>query len=201
MQRRAVTGVLSLAFIFSGCVLSVEPVVSEADAIFDGRLLGTWESEDERAVVSRAGGNSYAIEWWDEQQVNYGSAGRFGAHLGRLGDRLVLDVWPEPAEDEVPSVYEDVLIPGHLLFSIELDSDVIRVATVSDSLETALQSGEVRLSHNRIGPSVFGDGRHLVLFGTTEELQSSLAAFINLPDAFEEPTVFRKTGLSIPAHP
>lgn len=34
MKRRAVTGVLSLAFIFSGCVLSVEPMVSEEDCRF-----------------------------------------------------------------------------------------------------------------------------------------------------------------------
>lgn len=87
--------VLGLAILLiSGCVLSVDPVISESGATFNPRLLGAWEevSGPGRAVVSRAAQNRYAIDYTSD-----GTTGRFEARLGRPGDRLVLDVWPHRA--------------------------------------------------------------------------------------------------------
>src|SRR5512143_942237 len=76
----------------TGCVLSIDAVVPASDATFDPRLLGEWqgESDGERAVIARDSGGAYAIEYTDEK----GKRGSFRARLGRLGPRLVLDIWP-----------------------------------------------------------------------------------------------------------
>ena len=102
---------LGLAVVLSGCVLSVDPVISESGATFDPRLLGMWEevSGSDRAVVSRAAENTYAIEYTSD-----GKVGRFEARLGRLGDRLVLDVWPAPRDKDLPQPYAGLLVAGHL---------------------------------------------------------------------------------------
>ena len=71
--------------VLTGCVLSIDPIVPETEATFDPRLLGAWEevSGSDRAVVSRAAQNTYAIEYTSD-----GKVGRFEARLGRLGERM-----------------------------------------------------------------------------------------------------------------
>ncbi|MDP9278161.1 MAG: hypothetical protein M3P00_01940, partial [Gemmatimonadota bacterium] len=97
MQR--IAAILACSVFSTGCVLSTDAVVS-GDAIFDPRLLGTWQqiSSPEGAVVLRSGAKGYAIEYTDRG----GKTVRLEGRLGRLGKRLVLDVWPTPRETELP---------------------------------------------------------------------------------------------------
>jgi hypothetical protein len=115
--------ILALAIFMSGCVLSVEPVISESVATFDPRLLGSWEenSGSDRAVVSRAAENEYAIEYTSDGKVS-----RFQARLGRLGGRTVLDVWPAPRDSDLPQPYADLMVVGHLLLALDVGTDEIR---------------------------------------------------------------------------
>jgi hypothetical protein len=165
-------GILVIAIVLNSCVLSVDPVIPESGATFDPRLLGTWEevSGSDRAVVSRATENTYAIEYGSD-----GKVGRFEARLGRLDERLVLDVSPAPRDGDLPQPYAGVLFAGHVLFSLDVGPDEIRVAALEpDSLLAALRAGEVRLAHG-------GSGDQIVLHGTTEQLRSALGPYALLP--------------------
>lgn len=176
-------GVLGLGLVLSTCVLSVDPVVSESDAMYDPRLLGTWEevSGSDRAVVSRAGENSYAIEYTSD-----GKVGRFEARLGRLAERLVLDVWPAPRDSDVPQRYADLLVAGHLALAVDIGLDEIRVAGLEpDSLLAALRAGRVRLAHARSGDRV-------ILLGTTGQLRSALGPYLARSGALARPDVCRR---------
>ena len=153
----------------SGCALSINPVVSESEATFDPRLLGTWEdsSGSNRAFVTRATGNSYAIEYASDGRV-----GMFGARLGRLGERFILDVWPAPRDGDIPAPYEGLTIAGHLLLILDIGPDELRVTTLNpDSLLGALRSDQVRLGYER-------SERQFILHGTTEELRSALGPYL-----------------------
>ena len=181
-------GVLACAVALSGCVLSVDPIISASGAVFDSLLLGTWEdvSGSDRAVVSRAAGNTYAIEHTSDSKV-----GRFEARLGRLGDHMVLDVWPTPRDHDLPAPYDGVLIAAHVLLSVEVASNEVRLAYLEpDSLSAALRVSHVHLAHQQT------EGQ-LVLHGTTEELRSALGPYVARPGALAEPTVWRRAPDSV----
>jgi hypothetical protein len=179
----ALGGVLAAALVLTGCVLSIDAVVPESLATFDQRLLGTWEevSGSDRAVVSRSTENRYEIEY-----TSSGNVARLEARLGRLGDRLVLDVWPAPPEADLPQAYAPLLIAGHLLVALEVGQNEVRVAAFErDSLLAALHAGTVRLTYKH-------SGDQLVLQGATEDVRSALASYTALPGAFSEPGVWRR---------
>jgi hypothetical protein len=181
--------VLGLVIILSGCTLSFEPVISESDATFDPRLLGMWEevSGSDRAMVSRAAENIYAIEYTCD-----GKVGRFEARLGRLGDRLVLDVWPAPRDLDLPEPYAGLLVAGHLFLFIDVGPDEIRMATLEpDSLLVALQSGQVGLVYER-------SKERLILHGTTDQLHGVLAGYIGRSGVLSAPDSWRRTRTTGP---
>ena len=73
----------ALVLTLAGCLVALDAIVPETEAIFDPRLVGTWElvSSSDRAVISRASDHTYAIEFTSEGKVS-----RFQARLGSLGE-------------------------------------------------------------------------------------------------------------------
>jgi hypothetical protein len=184
-KLKVLSRVLLPAILLGGCAISVEPVISESDATFDPRLLGMWEevSGSDRAVVSRAEKNGYSIEYTSDGNVSW-----LEARLGRLEDHLILDVWPAPKDEDLPELYADLIIAGHLIFSLDFGSDEISMAALEpDSLLAALQSGEVRLGYAR-------SGERLILQGTTDQLRSSLAGYLRGSGVFSASDSWRRTS-------
>jgi len=182
------TGIVTgLAVVLCGCVLSVEPVVPESGATFDPRLLGTWEevSGSDRAVVSRAAESTYAIEYTSD-----GKASRFEARLGRLGEHLVLDVWPAEPDSDQPDHHAGLMIPGHVLFTLDVGPEEIGVASLErDPMLAALQSGQVGLAHER-------SGERVILRGTTDQLRAALEGYLGRPGARSAPDRWRRAVAS-----
>lgn len=178
-------GVLGLSVALGGCVVSVEPLVSESDAAFDARILGAWEETtgSDRARLSRLGERAYAIEF-----TSGGKTGRLEGRLGQLGDQMVLSAWPTPRADEIPQPYGDLLVTGHLNLVLEIGLDEIRTWMIDpDSLAAALAADRVRLTHRRAGD-------RLVLQGGTEELRSALSAHLGRAGSLTEPRLWRRAG-------
>lgn len=57
--------IFAVLLALTGCLVSLDEIVPESDAIFDPRLVGTWELEStsDRAVITRASKLTYAIEF------------------------------------------------------------------------------------------------------------------------------------------
>ncbi|MFH1183700.1 MAG: DUF4185 domain-containing protein [Chloroflexota bacterium] len=183
---------LALTVILGGCVLSGEPVVLESDATFDPRLLGMWKevSGSDHAVVSRTAGNTYAIEYSSD-----GNVGRFEARLGRLGDRLILDVWPTPGDKELPKPYAGLLVAGHWLLSLDVNPDELHMSALEpDSLLANLRAGKVRLADRLIEDK-------LIVSGTTEELRSALGPYLARSGALAEVWVWQRAQPAGPLRP
>jgi hypothetical protein len=186
------SGALGFAIAVIGCALSVDPVIPESEAMFDSRLLGRWveDSSYDRASVSRAEGNTYAIEYMHD-----GKTSLFEARLGRMAERLVLDVWPAPRDGDLPEPYAGLLVGGHLLLALNIGTDEIRVATLDpDSLLAALRDGRVRLAHRT-------SEDQLILHGTTEELREALGPYLAHSGASGETDVWRRAPDAAPAGP
>lgn len=177
-----VTAVL-IAVMFAGCVLSVAPVVPESQAVFDERLLGIWQPADgdARAVITRSGASAYEIMFTEEGDTTY-----LEARFGSLGGRDVLDVQPAPGDSDISDTYGMLLLPGHLLFVIDLEEDEMTTAFLDpDSLEVALQGSGIIL------PSEGGEER-LILTGGPEDLREALGAYLEAGGALEDEEVWRR---------
>ncbi len=184
-------GAFGLVLLATGCVLSVEPVISESDATFDPRIVGNWkeESGSDSAVIARMGQSGYAIQY-----TSGGKTGKFEARLGRLGDRLVLDAWPTPGQADLPDPYTGVLIAGHVLLSLDVTPDQIRVSPLdSRAMLKAVRAGEVGLPYSSTPqPPESGDDA-VILLAATSHLRAELSTYIARPGAFSEPSAFRRT--------
>jgi len=165
-----------LSLLLSACVLSIEPIVSDDEKLFDPRLLGEWVSGSDRAVISRGSDSTYAIEYTSD-----GDVGQFEARLGRLGEHTVLDL--APAEDrQEPDA--GLQVRGHLLFTLDIGSDEIRVAALEhDSVLSAVKDGRIRLEHTKADEQI-------ILHGMTEELRSALRP--HLESMVTETNVWRR---------
>jgi hypothetical protein len=179
---------VALAVTMSGCVVSIEPIVLASDATLDARLLGTWEKDSERAVISRAEGDSvYAIDY-----TSGGETGRFHARLGRLGNRTVLDVWPEPREKELPDVYASSFVPAHLLLVVDIRHDEFQTAGLDDGmLRTAILKRQVRLTDS-------GNKDRVILQGTTAQLRAALGPYLSRPKALGNSDTWRRAAAHNP---
>ena len=188
-----IAAILACSILLSSCVLSSDAVVSEGDAIFDPRLLGTWQqlSDSDRAVVLRTGEKGYAIEYTDRT----GKAVRLEGRLGRLGKRTVLDVWPTPSETDVPEPYRSWAIPGHLLVALDIGEGEIRTAALEpDSLKPRFRSGEVRLAYVL-------DHDRVILNDPTKQLRAVLGPYLERSGALTDADVWRRAQATPAAAP
>ena len=186
--RRGVA--LACALTVVGCVLTVDDMVPLQGSEFSPALLGVWEGKWEgdsasaRAVISAADGQTYLIDYTAEDGERTGT---FEARLGRLGDRLVLDVWPGGDERETP-VQDDLAVPGHLLFFLDTIGDAIRVSVLDpDSVAHALEQGALGL------PSRALEGR-TILLAESDALRAALGPFVARGELVAEVGSWRRTS-------
>ena len=181
MRIRSVLGTLTLGVILSSCVFSVDPVIPESEGRFDPRLLGVWEevSGSDRAVVSRSAGNLYGIEYTNDRKTR-----SFAGRLGQLAGRQVLDIWPAAAAN--PDVNSYLLVPGHLLVSVEIDSSTLRIAGLErDSVLAALTSPGGQLPY-----TISGDV--LVVHGSTKDVRIAFERLLRSRGGLGEMNVWRR---------
>lgn len=161
---------LLAALAVSGCgVGSVNPLVSDADAKFDARLLGSWRDSggQESAVIAAQGPQSYSLVYTEEK----GKVGRFRAVLGRMGGFRVLDVEPEDPAPQASDVYRSLMLPLHGVVFIDSIGPTLRFRTLdADSLKGYLSRHPLAVAH------LLRDGE-VVLTAPAPELQRFVASY------------------------
>jgi hypothetical protein len=181
------------ACLVSGCILSIDGYRPDWDQDLATALLGTWDLEPAddptTATVTVGDGGVLAIDYIDKS----GKRGRFEAIVGRLGEHTVLDVWPVAFDDAVSDDYAAALIPGHILFVVELAGDEFVMHPIdSDLLESDLKSGTLTLSY------VNADQGDVILTADSDDLNAAFATYLSRPGVFGDdetgPAVWRRRG-------
>ena len=175
------------------CVLSVDDVVPPSDSAYDPALIGVWEgtwegeSAPARAVVSDADGRSYVIDYTEASGERTGS---FQARLGRLGGRMVLEVWPAGDTGETP-VQADLVVPGHMLFVVDSIADSLRLSAFDqDSVERALERGTLSLPYRTL------EGR-TILLAETGSLRAELGPLVTRGELLAVAGTWRRAAESV----
>jgi hypothetical protein len=168
-----------LAAVLGGCVpvMSLHPLYTEKDLVFEENLLGTWEDVNGPGTV-------WEFSSPDEHEKacrliftdSEGYKGSFDAHLTKLGNNLFLDLYPsEPPWDEqdpnkVNWAYNTFfLIPAHTLIKVDFTESVLKLQlTDDDELEKLLEENPNAVEHT------FVDNRPVLL-----ALTHKLRAFVH----------------------
>ncbi|HKE26313.1 MAG TPA: hypothetical protein VKB88_28360 [Bryobacteraceae bacterium] len=117
MILMAVAGTLLLVGCDSPALISMEPAVTEQEAVFDATLLGNWETKQDGdlCILRRANGNAYSVTY-----VSDGGARKFEGRLFQAGQARVMDLTPQDSDD--------FQIPGHALIRVLSSGATLRWA-------------------------------------------------------------------------
>jgi hypothetical protein len=169
MKIKLLPVIAASVLLCASCIPSVEPLLTEADLVFEPGLIGKWEDEGTWTFSKReadATDKTYKLVIVDKK----GQSAEFTALLGRIGGKLFLDI----VATDLGAAGENMcawavfsLIPGHLFFRIwdigaELKLSLPRI----DQLTELLKKDPKALAHRFVG----ADG--LVLTAPTAELQA-----------------------------
>ena len=166
-----------LAVLASGCVpvISLHPLFSEEDTVFEKKLLGTWIDDANGPHTTWQFGdinepkNAYKLIFTDEE----GKKGSFVARLVKLQDKLFMDVYPS----EMPSDVNDpaktawpynafFLIPAHTFLKINSIEPTLKMQlTLESETKDLLTQEPEAVKHTFVGD-------RLVLTASTKELRA-----------------------------
>ena len=178
-----------LAAVLGGCgpVMSLHPLYTEKDVVFEERLLGRWVDDPNSPETTwefnriEEPKNAYNLVFSDEE----GKKGSFVAHLVSLRSvgtpgksRLFLDVYPSepPWETEDPNKLElpynyFFLIPVHTFIKIDFNGPQLKMWLTNDEdMEKLLKEEPNAVKHTFIEDK-------LILTAPTKELQDFILKY------------------------
>ena len=172
MRALRILTAVALATILSGCwVLSIEPLYTSDDLVFEPSLVGVWAGidgdEDESWTFLPLDSSSYRLVTTESGAPD----AVFEAHLLRLGGHLYLDLLPEEPE-EMNEFQLGHLIPAHSFWTVSLQGNVL-VLDVMDTerLKRVIDSTGADIGHLERDHAI-------VLTATTGELQTFVTDFM-----------------------
>jgi hypothetical protein len=169
-----------LALLLGGCeqveVVSIEPIISESEAIFDPDLVGLWNSEEAKALVvlfrETRHGKAYTLWAWEKCDPSE-------VRLGRLGEHLAMEI---SCPDHIDA---GLSLPHHrLLVVAKMGPDEFHTWKLDpDVLLAALQAGEVRLAY-----CVTDD--QVILYDSAASVRAQLTTYLDRPGVLAEPWIW-----------
>jgi hypothetical protein len=177
MRISKMLAVCGIAVLMSGCVVSLHPLFTDENLVFEEGLVGTWFSEDGDVKwrFQKAEDKVYGLTVAENE-----APGKFEARLVRLGKFLFLDLYPkEPDIDN--DFYKLHLLPAHGIMRVWLEGDLLRVAMIDyDWLNERIKEKKADIAHEIL------DGR-IVLTASTEDLQEFYLKYAEDNKAFSDP--------------
>ena len=196
-----------LAAILGGCVpvMSLHPLYTEKDVIFEEKLLGTWVDDPNGPEAiwefrrPEEAEKEYKLIVTDEE----GKKGSFAVHLVKLTGRLFLDVYPDEspcADMEDPNKTEFAynsffLVPAHTFIKIDSIGPELKMRLTDDEeMETLLKEDPNAVKHEIV------EGKP-VLTASTKELQAFVLKYADDERLFSEETVLSRKKIKEPTDP
>jgi hypothetical protein len=166
------------------CDGSFHPAYTEQDLIFDPALLGTWydSSEASTATVSTRDSLSYVVSVSDS--LNRSAA--FSAHLARLDDVILLDVYPEDLPGSLEESYRAHFLRFHSVHFVEMQGNRLVMRQVGgESLRAFLRRHPGAVAHVMVDSAT-------VLTASTVEVRRFLSLYSGAPGALSDSSVLTR---------
>lgn len=193
-----------LAGILGGCVpvMSLHPLYTEKDVVFEEKLLGTWVQDNNETTWQFTCPNepekTYEIVFSDKE----GKKGLFSAHLIRLKDKLFLDLYPgEPPWDEtdpnkIKWPYNTLfLLPAHTFVKVNSIEPALKLQITDDGrMKKLFEEDPGAVEHTSIEDKP-------VLTASTGELQAFVLKYADDGRLFTEEAVLVRQKTECPDEP
>lgn len=162
---------LSVPFLSSCYVLSLNPLVPPGSAVLEEHITGKWHMENRRVLEVKSDSDGcYSIE--------YSASDAKPAHLqgcmGMFDGELVLDLKPDDKwlEENVPEGLFGFFITGHSFLRVRVSDDTLQLQAMNAGwLKNAVGKKKARLT---ISPS---GSEEMILTGGTEELRRFMSRY------------------------
>ncbi len=186
-----------LAALMGGCVpvMSLRPLYTKENVVFDKKLLGTWVDDPNKPEVTwqfksiDKPKNAYKLILTGED----GMKGSFVAHLVKLQDKLFLDVYPS----EVPWEAEDLdkmewpynsffLVRAHTFVKIDSVEPRLKMRLMLETqMQKLLEENPDTIAHLAV------EDRH-VLTASTKELQAFVLKYADGDKLFTDEIILER---------
>ncbi|HKN75575.1 MAG TPA: hypothetical protein VJW94_10395 [Candidatus Acidoferrum sp.] len=192
-----ITATLVLAVLLNGCapIDSIFPLYKSDDAVFDDRLLGSWQrvstnsdDKDQRWIFTKSGQERF----YDFKWGAVGMKGAFAAEarLVQLGDNLFIDFEGDDGAvataDQTDSIVPFPIISTHMLGRVWLDKDTLQIHFLSDDwVKEQVKAGALSLAH-------LDTNRGQILTAQTEDLRKFMQAHADDDKALSEEFKFTR---------
>ena len=174
-----------LSVLLGGCVLSLHPLYTEDDLIFEEKLLGNWgkNGSTETWQFERGNGDkSYEVLYTDENGKN----GSFDAGLGKLNNVMYLNMFPQEPDLKQNDYYKFHILRAHSFLKIErIEPKLVMRVMNPDKMQKMLENDPNLIKHEVVED-------RLILTASTEELQKFMKAHANVEDFFGEATEYKR---------
>jgi len=171
--------------LLSGCLcLSLHPLYTGKDVVFDPALLGNWTGTNTQEYwsITRAGQDHYRMVYTDEDHKQ----GEFVAHLVKVKGTLFLDLFPVATKFSQSYFYAGHLLPVHSLFQVIRTKPTPQLAFLSeDWLRKFRLRHPSAIRYEEVNGSIY-------LTGSPREMQRFLVAHLKTKGAFELGTPWRR---------
>jgi hypothetical protein len=185
-----------LSSLLGGCIpiMSLNPLYTPENIVFDEKLLGTWVDdpnkpettwEFQRLTTEDANDKAYQLLFTNIE----GKKGLFVAHLLKLDNKLFIDAYPSevPWEPKDPNKVELLfntffLIPTHTFLKIESIEPQLKIRlTIENKMQELLKENPSVIQHTTIE-------ERTVLTATTKELQAFVLKYADDDRVFTDET-------------
>ncbi len=174
-----------LAVLLGGCVLSLHPLYTEKDLIFEEKLLGTWAKNDSKETwqFKQVNGDKYYKMIYTDEK---GKKGPFDAGLGKLNNMMFLNIFPQEPKLKANDFYKFHILRVHSFIKIEQIEPTLKMRIMNpEKMKEMLENDP-----NLIKYEIVQD--RLVLTASTEELQKFMKAHANDEGLFGEPSELKR---------
>jgi len=190
MQRKAIqlSIIALIAALIGGCVPSWNALFTEKDLIFDAKLVGTFNADDDEAwEFAKDGDKKYKLTYTDKD----GKA-TFEAHLLKIQDRQFLDVQLDEKGYEglkLNALAKLTMVPAHIFFRVDEMGGSVKLAAVNpDWLGKHLEKNPKAIAHLQ-------KGELRIFTAETKDLQAFVIKHVEGEALFGGPfTLKRKSG-------
>lgn len=186
-----------LAALMGGCVpvMSLRPLYTKENVVFDKKLLGTWVDDPNDPEITwqfksiDKPENAYKLIFTGED----GMKGSFVAHMLKLQDKLFLDVYPSelPWDPEDPNEIEWpyntlFLIPTHTFVQIDSAGPRLKMRLMLETqLKKLLEEDPDAIEHVAVED-------RLILTASTKELQAFVLKYADGDKVFTDEIVLER---------
>ncbi len=168
--------------IITACVPALHPYYKPSQLTFDPALTGKWSADNapDSWEFRKNGAKAYTLIYTD----NNGLAGHFDAHLFKLGDLTLLDLFPNKetiGDLEAPDIYHAHILPTHTLIVIRSVGPTLLMGFMNAKwLDERLAADPDAIPHTRVKDRT-------ILTGTTAQLQAFIQKHGSEEDFFTRP--------------